>query len=83
MYWIIGYSLSPGYNVQSSTGSKAASSGTKAAQVVRLVRMVRLVRLVKLYKYLQKAMSKEVDTDEMPESRVGAAMTDVTNKRFD
>eukprot|EP00605_Chrysophyceae_sp_TOSAG23-4_P002664 GSChrysophyteH1.ASY1.ANO1.2940.1 assembled CDS len=59
-----------------------ANTGARASKTIRLVRMVRLVRLVKLYKYSAKIQEKEVDQEEDKlESRVGAAMTDLTNRR--
>ena len=67
-----------------------AQTGARAGRVVRLVRMVRLVRLVKLLKYtsMKKLFTPNAvengraEATEVPaESRVGAAMSDLTNRR--
>ena len=48
----------------------------------RLFRMVRLIRMVKLYKYAQAIFSDgKTAIKEREESHVGAAMTDLTNRR--
>ncbi len=66
----------------------AAKSGARAGRVIRLVRMVRLLRMVKVYKYVFVAYAyitgKKVEVEEDDEvggSRVGAAMSDLTNRR--
>ncbi len=66
----------------------AAKSGARAGRVIRLVRMVRLLRMVKVYKYVFVAYAyitgKKVEAEEDDEvggSRVGAAMSDLTNRR--
>jgi class 3 adenylate cyclase len=75
----------------------ASRAGARAGRIIRLVRMVRLVRLVKLYKYSTKIKDKAEEkvghdgkvstgnkTDKEfldKESRVGAAMSDLTNRR--
>lgn len=66
----------------------AAKSGARAGRVIRLVRMVRLLRMVKVYKYVYVAYAyitgkkvEEQEGDEVGGSRVGAAMTDLTNRR--
>ena len=90
IHWIIGDSLSAG--VQTANGGSAARSGARAGRIVRIVRMVRLIRLVRLYKYASKLTAKETqsavisneDGDDVvlpPESRVGAALTDLTTRR--
>lgn len=77
----------------SNRAGQGARTGARAGRVVRLVRMVRLIRLVKLYKYVSTATGKQNDKvktggdaeeeEEMaPESHVGAAMSDLTNKRL-
>jgi hypothetical protein len=67
------------------TSGASSKAGIRAAQIVRVVRMVRLVRLVKLYKYYATAMSAkdktEVVKEKEKESHVGAAMSDLTNRR--
>jgi hypothetical protein len=72
MNWIIGNGLQSNGPQQANT----VQNGARAGRVLRLVRMVRLVRLVKLYKYIFGA--KE---NENSDSRVGAAMSDLTNRR--
>lgn len=62
----------------SSKAGASSKAGTKAARVVRIVRMVRLVRMVKLYKY---ATKQDDEVQEEKESHVGAAMSDLTNRR--
>lgn len=90
-----GYETINGSSVQSARAGKASKTGARAARVVRVVRMVRLVRMAKLYKYATAAADREskaklksqngvaqADDDEMPpESKVGAAMSDLTNRR--
>lgn len=92
-----GYDTINGGGVQSARAGKASKTGARAARVVRVVRMVRLVRMAKLYKYASAAAEKEklkkqqaanggatviaVDDDMPVESKVGAAMSDLTNRR--
>lgn len=86
--------LGDAYDAVNGTGGRSAStggaarSGAKAGRVVRLVRMVRLIRMVKLYKYAVLAYAfvtgrKDlvVEEEDQSESRVGAAMSDLTNRR--
>ncbi len=86
--------LGDAYDTVNGTGGRSAStggaarSGAKAGRVVRLVRMVRLIRMVKLYKYAVLAyvyISGRTDLvledEDKSESRVGAAMSDLTNRR--
>jgi hypothetical protein len=87
MKWIIGtkgiVSINGGGN-QAASGGQAAKSGSRLGRLIRLVRMVRLTRLAKLYKYAYAVLTgKKVDSDEEDdfESRVGAAMSDLTNRR--
>jgi len=90
MNWVIGDSLASGK--QSAKGGNAARAGARAGRIVRLVRMVRLIRLVRLYKYASKLSAKDsaaaIITSEEgedvilpPESKVGAALTDLTTRR--
>ena len=89
IHWIVGDSLTTG--AQSAKGGNAARAGSRAGRIVRLVRMVRLIRMVRLYKYASSAMKDKVkdaviitDEGEMvlpPQSKVGAALTDLTNRR--
>ena len=82
MEWIIGGSLNSGGN-QSAKAGTASRAGARAGRIIRLVRMVRLVRLVKLYKYASTAKGKATEDDGgATESRVGAAMSDLTNRRW-
>jgi hypothetical protein len=88
--------LGDAYDTVNGTGGKSAStggaakSGARAGRVVRLVRMVRLIRMVKLYKYAVLAYkfvtgntdAVAFDDDDKQESRVGAAMSDLTNRRY-
>lgn len=84
MQWIIGaqgIDTINGGGSQSAQGSSAAKTGSRLGRLVRLVRMVRLTRLAKLYKYAYAAfLGKEVEEQDA-ESRVGAAMSDLTNRR--
>ena len=91
--WMIGDSLSSG--AQAASGGSATKAGARAGRIVRLVRMVRLIRMVRLYKYATKLSSSpnadgevtvvtnvEGEAEEITqESRVGAALTDLTNRR--
>lgn len=89
IHWIIGDSLSGGTEV--AKGGNATKAGARAGRIIRLVRMVRLIRMVKLYKYASKLTKSETAntivnadgaSEELPpESRVGAALTDLTNRR--
>lgn len=89
IHWIVGDSLSSG--AQSAKGGNAARAGSRAGRIVRLVRMVRLIRMVRLYKYASNALKDKakdavIITDEgevilPPQSKVGAALTDLTNRR--
>lgn len=73
MNWVIGNGLQTTSPQQANT----VQTGSRAGRVLRLVRMVRLVRLVKLYKYLS-SRSNKVEVNEL---HVGAAMSDLTNRR--
>jgi len=92
--WMIGDSLSSG--AQAASGGSATKAGARAGRIVRLVRMVRLIRMVRLYKYATKLSTSanasegevtvvtnvEGEAEEITqESRVGAALTDLTNRR--
>eukprot|EP01040_Poterioochromonas_malhamensis_P011691 gene11691-12756_t len=84
MKWIIGQaginSINGGGD-QSAQGSSAAKTGARLGRLIRLVRMVRLTRLAKLYKYAMAAIQgKEIEKEDA-ESRVGAAMAELTNRR--
>jgi len=89
MTWILGDGASAINGGGTQTANGGAQAGARAGRVVRLVRMVRLVRLIKLYKYSSiKAFTggdekKELTgaEDAPAESRVGAAMSDLTNRR--
>jgi hypothetical protein len=70
-----------------ANAASAARSGARAGRVIRLVRMVRLIRMVKVYKYATIAygyiIGKKVTIEEdVKGSRVGAAMSDLTNRRY-
>lgn len=91
MTWIItdsGYAVISGGTQQSASTESSSRLTSQATKLIRIVRMVRLVRLLKLYKYTmqmikkmrksRKGQSKEVP----PESRVGAAMAEITNRRW-
>lgn len=86
MNWLIGENAAntiSGSNSQSAKAGSASRAGARAGRVVRLVRMVRLVRLIKLYKYATAKKEEEGNDEDMPEeSRVGAAMADLTNRRY-
>ncbi len=91
------YTLQGSGGTNSTKLTGASKTGARAGRVVRLVRMARLVRLIKLYKYgvvaarkkkmrdLAKLKGEKVDDDEenelLTESKVGTAMSDLTNKR--
>lgn len=85
--WILGdaaFQTINGGGQQSAQGASAAKTGSRLGRVIRLVRMVRLTRLAKLYKYatLFMGLSKEEEGEEDgEESKVGAAMSDLTNRR--
>lgn len=94
LQWIVtpaGYDAINGGGVSSAKAGGASASGARAARVVRVVRMVRLVRLAKVYKYFTNAFENRDkqkrqganggEDDELAESRVGAAMADLTNRR--
>jgi hypothetical protein len=86
MKWIIGsvgIKAINGGGSQSAKGAAAAKTGSRLGRLVRLVRMVRLTRLTKLYKYAMAAITgnKFEIVEEDAESKVGAAMTELTNRR--
>jgi hypothetical protein len=86
MKWIIGsggIKVINGGGSQSAKGGAAAKTGSRLGRLVRLVRMVRLTRLAKLYKYAMAAiMGQKIEIlEDDAESKVGAAMTELTNKR--
>ncbi len=85
MKWIIGQaginSINGGGD-QSAQGSSAAKTGARLGRLIRLVRMVRLTRLAKLYKYAMAAIQGKQTEKEDAESRVGAAMAELTNRRY-
>lgn len=83
MSWVLG-------DGSSAIDGGGAQTGARAGRVVRLARMVRLVRLVKLLKYtsVKKHLTitaensgEAVESSAPAESRVGAAMSDLTNRR--
>lgn len=88
MEWIIGNSLNDGIH------HKVGAKNAHASRVLRLVRMVRLFRMVKLYKYIEMKMQKDKDMSTVDlfnedeeylpgsKSNVGAAMADLTNRRY-
>jgi hypothetical protein len=86
MEWVIGVQGIVGINgggSQAASGGQAAKSGSRLGRLIRLVRMVRLTRLAKLYKYAVAFLTgnKVEAAEEDAESRVGAAMSDLTNRR--
>lgn len=85
MSWLTGGSIDSG-GTQSAKAGTASRAGARAGRIIRLVRMVRLVRLVKLYKYASVSKSNATtkngeDEEVRTESKVGAAMSDLTNRR--
>jgi hypothetical protein len=90
MEWMLGpaYQAVNGGTTMNAAAGDSSQAGARASRVVRLVRMVRLVRLIKLYKYSsikrkpENTTETENEGEEAPaESRVGAAMSDLTNRR--
>ena len=87
MEWMLGpaYEAVNGGTTLNAAAGDSSQAGARASRVVRLVRMVRLVRLIKLYKYSaikRKPEETDNEVEEAPaESRVGAAMSDLTNRR--
>mmetsp|Transcript_28112 Transcript_28112/g.63688 ORF Transcript_28112/g.63688 Transcript_28112/m.63688 type:complete len:862 (+) Transcript_28112:138-2723(+) len=82
LQWILGESYIHAINgsgTQSASAGRASDTGERAGRIVRLIRMVRLVRLIKLYKYA--TATRRGGAEERSESRVGAAMSDLTNRR--
>lgn len=93
MKWVVGNSLQ---DTVSNNGRAVAitTTGTRAARIVRLARIARLVRFIKLvsnairevnwrkYFCCQRTVEKEAAKLELdPESKVGAAMAELTNRR--
>lgn len=85
MPWIIG---STAYNTVNGVAGvydaeNGGEIGTESGRVVRLIRMIRLVRMVKLYKYasILRKIKKTKEQNQLSESRVGAAMSDLTNRK--
>jgi len=88
MSWVLGPANETVNGGDTQNAQAGAQAGQRAGRVVRLVRMVRLVRLIKLYKYSAPKRTEAVEeekanaVEEAPaESRVGAAMSDLTNRR--
>ena len=90
MKWIVGTSLNAG-STQDGRAAAVSTIGARAARIVRLSRIARLVRLIKLLKELlsdinwkelllcQKSERQRKILD--PQSKVGAAMAELTNRR--
>lgn len=80
--------------MQSAQAGQATVAAARVARVVRVVRMVRLVRMAKLYKYASATVDREKKEEALrkagrdveliqqsEESKVGAAMGDLTARR--
>jgi hypothetical protein len=87
--WMIGTAGVEAVNgggTQTAAGGNAVRLGARIGRILRLVRMVRLVRIGKLYKYAVvfftgKELKAEEEEENLEQSRVGAAMSDLTNRR--
>jgi class 3 adenylate cyclase len=79
--WIVGTDV----DLTGTDGDAPAQASARAGRALRLLRTIRLVRLAKLFKYAHKKRKQEshaVDSnDAYAESNVGAAMSDLTNRR--
>jgi hypothetical protein len=93
MRWIVGDSV---VNNTSENGRTVtiSSVGTRATRIIRLIRIVRLVRLIKVgssliedvdwANFTWKTLIKRTKSKKNPReaaSRVGQAMTELTNRR--
>lgn len=95
MTWIVGSGINVAKSSNHHSAAGSVVSNSNAGRIIRLVRIVRLIRILFTFKLLLSRLppfkafgiefkwsSNKFVEENDTESNVGAAMTDLTNKRW-